>query len=127
MGTLTFNGTIFTGEGNGKKFLSLPWVKQQVEQKLGFTPYLGTLNLKLTQKTTANKKSLENTEMTIFPAEGYCVGLLFRAYIKGVKCAVVVPEVEGYPENVLEVIASVSLREALRLRDGDAVTVQVQV
>jgi riboflavin kinase len=128
LASLTFNGKVITGEGNGKKFLALPWVKQQIEQKLGFTPFLGTLNLNLTEESVTNKKILEKTRnITIQPTAGYCVGLLFHASIKGTRCAVVSPQVAGYPKNVLEVIAPVNLRDALNLKDGDEVAVYVQV
>ena len=128
MDNLTFVGAVISGEGNGKKYLALPWVKQQIEQKLGFLPYLGTLNLRLTKESVVNKKILELTEtLVICPAEGYCVGLLFRASIQSIMCAVVIPQIEDYPENVLEIIASVNLRETLNLKDGEDVTVSVQV
>ncbi len=125
---ITFEGTLITGEGNGKKYLMLLWVKQQIEQKLGYTPYLGTLNLELTKKSAERRKLLTREKaIAICPAEGYCTGSLFKASIRGLGCAVVVPEVKGYPENMLEVIAPVNIRETLKLKDGDAVTVSVQV
>ena len=128
MNSITLEGTVITGEGNGKKYMGLPWVKQQVKEKLGYTPYLGTLNLKLTKENVAHRKLLFKAKSTIIcPVEGYCVGLLFKAVISGLECAVVVPQVKGYPENVLEVIAPVNLRNALKLKDGDAVTVSVHV
>ena len=128
MNSITFEGTVFTGEGNGKKYLALPWVKKQVEEKLGYSPYLGTLNLKLTKESTARKKHLNKAKSaTICPSEGYCVGLLFKAAISGVECAVIVPQVKSYPEDMLEVVAPVNLRDTLKLKDGDAVTVSVDV
>ena len=51
MKKMKLNGAIFSGGGNGKKFLELPWVKQQIREKLGFTPYPGTLNVKLNEKS----------------------------------------------------------------------------
>ena len=128
MKTLTFDGEVVTGEGNGKKYLAILWVKQQIEEKLGFTPFLGTLNIKLTKGSTRQKKRLEKTKSTtIFPAEGYCYGFIFKAAIGNIDCAVVLPEVEGYRENVLEVISAVNLREALNLRTGDNVSVTVYI
>ncbi|MBC7129766.1 DUF120 domain-containing protein, partial [Candidatus Bathyarchaeota archaeon] len=41
-----------------------------------------------------------------------------------VKCAIIIPEVDGYPGNVMEIIAPVNLREKLGLKDGDIVEVQ---
>ena len=126
MNTLRFEGKVFRGEGNGKKYLSLPWVKQQIQEKLGFTPFLGTLNLKLTQKSTARRKQLDKTKaIQIKPEKGYCVVLLFKSHVSKLTCAVVLPQVRDYPKDVLEVVAAVDLREALKLVDGDSVTVTV--
>ena len=127
MRILTFEGTVITGEGNGKRYLALPWVKQQVEEKIGFTPFLGTLNLKLTRADADCRKLLNKAKAaTICPPEGWCIGLLFKALVAGFEGAVVLPQVESYPENVLEVIAPVNLRDKLKLKDGDALTVLVQ-
>jgi CTP-dependent riboflavin kinase len=43
------------------------------------------------------------------------------------ECAIVIPEVAGYPKDVLEVIAAVNLREQLQLEDGSEVTVTVNL
>jgi CTP-dependent riboflavin kinase len=121
------DGVLFTGEGNGRRYLSLPWVKQQLETALGYTPYLGTLNLKLTAESAKLKREIAQAKATVIcPAEGYCVGLLFKAVVEGINCAVIVPQVKNYPEDVLEVVAQVSLRDALGLKDGDCVVVSVQ-
>jgi len=61
--------------------------------------------------------------MKICPADGYCNGLLFKAFIGTLECAIVVPEVAGYPKALLEIIAPVNLRETLQLEDGGEVTV----
>ncbi len=128
MHSLTLDGKVVSGQGNGRKYIALPWVTQQIEEKLGFTPYIGTLNIQLSKKSKRQKKLLEKAKsVTICPAEGYCVGLLVKAHVNGLECAVVLPQVEGYPENLLEVIASVNLRETLKLKDGDSVTVTVNV
>ncbi len=63
----------------------------------------------------------------ICPAEGYCVGVVFKAFIHGLECALVVPQVADYPENLLEIVAPENLRVSLRLRDGDSVAVTVCV
>lgn len=120
-------GVLFTGEGNGKKYLALPWVKKQLEEKLGYSPFLGTLNLRLTAESIKNKKVLLKGESTVvYPDEGYCTGLLYKASIRDLDCAVIVPQVKGYPENVLEVIARVSMRDTLKLKDGDTLAVSVR-
>ena len=65
--------------------------------------------------------------MKICPAGGYCRGALFKAFIEALECAVVVPEVEGYPKELLEIIAPLNLRETLQLKDGGEVTVTVSL
>jgi riboflavin kinase len=123
-----FKGTVFSGTGNGKKFLDLPWVKQQIEEKLGFTPYAGTLNIRLTEDSAQKKSLLEKAQgIEIEPQVGYCPGVLFRACIGALDCAVVIPKVPNYPSDVLEVIAPVYLRGELKLVDGCLVTVTVNV
>ena len=128
MPKIVFKGTVFSGTGNGKKFVNLPWVKQQIEEKLGFMPYSGTLNIHLTKESTKKKFLFENaTEIEVEPQMGYYPGLLLKACIDSLECAVVVPKVPNYPCDVLEVIAPVCLRERLKLVDGSLVTVSVNV
>ena len=128
MKRIELNGKVFSSRGEGKKFLELPWVKQQIEQKLGFTPYPGTLNVRLSEEGVKRKKLFEKAHsIKIYPANGYCSGTLIKAFIGKLECAIVVPEVAGYPKGVLEIIAPVNLRERLQLEDGGEVTVTVNL
>jgi riboflavin kinase len=117
-------GTVFTGTGKGKKYLTLPWVKRQIEEALGYTPYLGTLNLLLSRENAKRRKLLETSDASrIHPAQGYSSGILRKAHIGTLECAIIVPELPTYPRNYLEVIAVDYLREKLNLKDGSQVTV----
>ncbi len=126
MKRIRLTGKVFSGKGDGKRFLSLKWVKEQIKQKLGFTPYLGTLNILLSGESIKRRKTLEQAQsMTICPAQGYCVGILHKACIEKFECAVIIPDITGYPENYLELIAAENMRQELHLKDGDEVTVIV--
>lgn len=128
MPKIIFEGTVSSGEGRGKKFVELPWFKRQVEEKLGFSPYLGTLNLRLSIKEAEKRILLENSEgLLVEPQTGYYSGLLFKATIDALECGIVIPIMPNYPSNVLEVIAPVYLRGQLKLKDGSLVTVSVNV
>ena len=128
MPKIVFEGTVFSGEGRGKKFVELPWFKRQVEEKLGFSPYLGTLNLRLSIKEAEKRILLENAEgLVVEPQTGYYSGLLFKATIDALECGIVIPIMPNYPSNVLEVIAPVYLRWHLKLMDGSLVNVSVNV
>jgi riboflavin kinase len=125
---IVFLGTVFSGSGNGKKFVCLPWVKRQIEEKLGFSPYPGTLNLHLNKENTKKKILLENANgIMIEPQVGYCPGVLFKACVESLECVVVAPKVHKYPSDVLEIISPVCLREHLKLTDYSFVTVSVSV
>ncbi len=128
MPQIKFAGVVTSGEGCGKKFVALPWVQRQIKAQLGFLPYLGTLNLILAEESAQQKKLFDSAKaMVIAPAEGFCAGLLFKATILSVECAVVLPQIKDYPENKLEIIAPVNLREKLKIKDGDVVNVSVWV
>jgi riboflavin kinase, archaea type len=125
---IVFSGTVFSGEGRGKNFVELPWFKRQVEEKLGFSPYLGTLNLRLSIKEAEKRILLENAEnLVVEPQTGYYSGLLFKATIDALECGIVIPIMPNYPNNLLEVIAPVYLRKQLNLKDDNLVTVFVNV
>jgi riboflavin kinase len=124
---LRIKGMVFSGKGEGTKFIKLPWVRRQITEKLGFTPHLGTLNIKLSRESLKFKTILEMAEaIEISPDAGFHGGRCFKAYLMNdLKCAVVIPETSDYPKDVLELIAPVNLREKLRLGDGDCVDVKI--
>jgi riboflavin kinase len=120
----TLTGTVFTGNGEGKKYLTLLWVKHQLQKALGYTPYPGTLNLHLSKETAERRKLLETPDATrISPAQGYSPGILHKAHIAERECAIIIPETPTYPQDYLEIIAADHLRTQLNLKDGDTITV----
>ncbi len=117
-------GKIVTGQGEGKKFLDLLWVKKQIQEKLQFTPYTGTLNLILNKKSIPLRALLIKTQYArIEPALGFHDGIVIPALINSQKCAIIVPEIKKYPKNMIEIIAPLNLRQSLKIRDGDEVSV----
>jgi riboflavin kinase, archaea type len=125
---LAFCGTVYSGKGEGKKFVALPWVQRQIKQKLGFSPFPGTLNLHLDAESQKKRSQLDkSSEFTIHPEDGFFVGKLFAAQIGNVFCAVVLPVVPNYPVDVLEIVAENCLREKLKIKDGSCVSVLVTV
>jgi len=124
------SGEVVTGLGEGQYYMSLEGYRTQFEDKLGFTPYPGTLNLILDDKSTVLRKKLDEDEG--IPIHGFGSqqrtfggGRCFRATIEGVRGAAILPDRSHYPDNVLEVIAPKNLRKVLRLKDGDEVSVRV--
>lgn len=110
--------------------MRLPWVHKQIAEKLGFAPYQGTLNVRVGNEDGAMlaRAMKKARAVEISSVDGFHRGKCFKAHLRGnAKCAVIVPEVTDYPENVLELIASASLRESLCLKDGDIVDVTIAV
>lgn len=127
-------GKVFSGLGEGAYYVSRDGYKKQFISKLGYEPYPGTLNLKLTKPAYASlRKELESYEgVTI---QGFNDGV--RTY-GPLRClsASIQNEVEGsvlliqrthYDYTVLEVMAPVCLRDFLKIKDGDLVQVKVHL
>ena len=128
MKTLCLKGKVFSGKGEGTGFVKLSWATRQIKEKLGFSPYPGTLNIRLTRDSTKMKRILMNTLGTeISPAPGHYSGKLFRANLMNLECALIIPEVPDYPEDVIEVVSSTNLREKLHLADGSLCEVKVTI
>jgi riboflavin kinase len=114
MKKIQIRGKIFSSKGEGKKFIALPWVKKQIEDKLGFTPFAGTLNLRLFESGVQKKLLAEAVFFEVCPEQGFCKGTLIRARFEGLDCAIIIPNVQNYPEDVLEIIAPVDMRDSFR-------------
>ena len=124
---ITIKGKVISGSGRGKHFVNLPWVKKQINTKLGFNPYLGTLNLRLSnERDTIGLRNAKG--IIIKPEIGYYEGKCFRALVmKKIEGSVVLPIVPDYPSDLLEIIAPTNLRKALGLTDGMTVKVTIRL
>lgn len=126
-----FEGSVLKGLGEGQYYVNIPGYKRQFEDKLNFVPFPGTLNIKLSEKSLTLRNSLK--EVPIIRIEGFNDGErtfgggnCYLVNIGGVKAAVVAPERTHYPSDLIEIIAPVKLRDALNLKDGDRVVIQVK-
>ncbi len=127
---IMIQGKLTSGKGEGKYFTQLPWARKQFVEKLNFDPYPGTLNLKLeTAEDMKRLRLLKNKPgIEIKPESGdFCVGYCFKALIESkIEGAVVIPKVESYEQDLLEIISPINLRTSLNLWDGDIVTIKIQ-
>jgi len=123
-------GTVISGLGEGRYYMSLEPYVQQFSEKIGFAPYPGTLNIRLEPSSLQVRKRLDQLEWVQikgFSAEGRTFGdaRCLPCRIDGIPCGIVIPGRTHYPDDVLELIAPVSLRESLRVKDMDEVKVEV--
>jgi riboflavin kinase len=128
--SVVIKGRAMGGVGEGRYYVSLEGYRKQFVEKLGFDPYPGTLNLKISKEQMYFRRRLDEEEgikIEGFSTEDRTFGEVkaFHCRIDGIKGAVVLPRRTHYPADVLEVIAPVYLREKLELKDGDTVEVEV--
>jgi riboflavin kinase len=130
--SITLEGVVFTGLGEGAYYISKEPYRKQFIEKLGFDPYPGTLNLKLTTdydvKTKSELEAYPAIEIEGFRNEGRTFGAVkcYPAIIENkVKGALILALRSHYDASVIEVIAPVFLRKHFKLKDGHKVKVEV--
>ena len=130
--SITLEGLVFTGLGEGAYYISKEIYRKQFIEKLGFDPYPGTLNIKLTSDYDLSSRK----ELDAYPAidvEGFknsdrtfgvvkCYPVMVENKIKG---ALILALRSHYDVSVLEIIAPVCLRRHLNLKDGQKLKVEV--
>jgi riboflavin kinase len=131
--SVTLEGTVFTGLGEGAYYTSKEVYRKQFIEKLGFEPYPGTLNLKLSAdydlKSRMELEAYPAVEIQGFKNEDRTFGIVkcYPAVIGNkVKGAVISALRSHYDSSVLEIIAPVNLRKHLKLKDGQKIKVEIQ-
>ncbi len=116
-------GVLISGKEEGAFFTGLNWVKEQCLEKLGFEPYAGTLNLKVTEGDVSQVKALakEKGVRLLPPTSEFCEAMCLRVRIGDIEGAVVLPIVGSYYENIVEIIAPIKVKDRLKLNEGDEV------
>ena len=116
--------------------MGLEWVQRVIRERVGFAPHPGTLNLRLESPEEMElwkdlRMSMKGVDVP--PAEAsFCHARCFLARIDGPSggqtdpktVAVLVPEVDNYPPDKLEVIAPFHVKDALDIKDGDRLTLE---
>ena len=128
---ITFKGEVTSGLGEGRYYISLPGYWTQIKEKLGFKPFLGTLNVKLATlhdyKKFQQLRQIPAIKLEPFSAEGRTYGYVdcYLATINDqAEGAVVRSERTHHGENIIEIISPFNLREHFVLQDGSSVNVR---
>ncbi len=132
-GPYTICGIVSSGMGEGEYYMRMEDYKSQFQEKLGFEPYPGTLNLKLKGngdlKARQELGSYPGLRINGFSAHGRTFGTVkcFRADIEGIEGAVVMPSRTHHDPDTLEVIAESKIRDMLKITDGDRICVKIRI
>ncbi|MGB8380562.1 MAG: DUF120 domain-containing protein [Dermatophilaceae bacterium] len=122
--------SVASGRRSAAGFVSVPWVSEQLRRLLGCDPFPGTLNVQLRDphSLAAWRRHRSGGDGLALPAAdpGFCDSSYFPVLLNGtVRCGIVLPHVPGYPHDVVELVAGVSLRDRLGLNDGDVVSIEL--
>jgi riboflavin kinase, archaea type len=106
-------GIILSGTGTGAKYVKL--YLDVFEDKLGITPYLGTLNIKVNELPKLDYKKMIQVQKEGF-AKVDCYPIIVQKNYKGF---LIKPHITQHPDDVVEIISEINLREKLKLNNED--------
>jgi CTP-dependent riboflavin kinase len=127
-------GIIFSDLGQAASFMALGWVQTALQQRLGFKPFPATLNVRPKDAADAQvwyRVRGNSAGISLGPAnDGFCKARLYPIEVvvpSGVKPekiagAILLPEVKNYPNDKIEIVAPMRLKEHLGVQDGDQLT-----
>jgi len=124
-------GTTTSGLGKATGFTEIEWVQREFQRKIGFKTWPGTFNLRVSDdesqarwsalaRRTGGGIAIEPPDSSACVA--HCFPVLVGGWLIG---AIVLPHVQDYPEDQIEVLSAENVRARLRLADGDPVTLHV--
>jgi riboflavin kinase len=130
--TITLEGTLFSGLGEGAYYVTKDGYRKQFIEKLGFDPYPGTLNIKVTNdydlKSLSELETYPAVELEGFKDESRTFGPVkcYPAIINNKSKGVVIYAMRShYGASVLEIVSQTFLRRQLNLKDGNKVKVEI--
>lgn len=131
---IVIRGTVFSGLGQGKYYISQPNYMKYFEKELGFKPYPGTLNLRVDSDYLDQLRLLKGSVPVIiegFEEEDRSFGAVtcYPLTIRGsnVNTAGIIPRRTHYGGNTLEIISDQYLRKVLNINDGDEVIIEFNI
>ena len=126
----TFSGEVASGLGEGRYYLSQPGYVVQFTERLGYTPFPGTLNVKLRPaeyRRLAVVGDWNGVRIDGFQASGRTFGgaTCYPARIQGTRCHLIRPD-RTHHVDVAEFVAQEHLRTLLHLQDGTTIKIVLE-
>ena len=127
-------GIIFSDLGQAASFMALDWVQDLLRQRLGYQPFPATLNVRPKGAEDARvwqrvRRDHAGTPLTL-ASDGHCGAKLYRVEIligrnsAKLAGAVLLPELNDYPKDKIEIVAPVRVKDHFGLNDGDPITLE---
>lgn len=121
-------GRVVRGLGEGSKYVEL--YKDLLRRALGIEPFPGTLNVVVDSGSLDRLQTLLKSKPHAIiepPSKEYRAVLAWRARVNGYRAYLIKPLASKHPEQVIEFIADVNLRELLRVQNGSEVIVDAEI
>lgn len=126
-------GELFSGLGEGSYYIGQEGYREQLEKKLGFDPYPGTLNIRLKPGYENEKNTLDSlplisikgftTEKRSFgPAK--CAKAIMN---DEVQVSIILAMRSHYGSDVVEIVSKENLRKKLKLKEGDNIKIRIMI
>ncbi len=122
----SLKGIIVSGLWEGAYFMSMEHYKQEISKKLNFEAYPGTLNIKIKTNRDELLKNIKAIQIIGYTSNNKKFGgaSCYKAKIKNINGAVIVPDINKNPDDIVEFIASVHVKSALNLKDDDEIEIE---
>ncbi len=125
-------GRVFSGIGKGRYYVGHPEYQRRFADVLGYSPYPGTLNVKVEGGSVERLRRLrlaEGTRVAGFRIgdEGFSALRCHDGKLKEDRATLLDIEVTHYNETVMELISPTYLRGRYGLKDGDLVAYEAYV
>ena len=145
---ITLSGVLVSGMGEGAYYMTLDGYTRQFRSKVGYVPFPGTLNVRLSgrrhMEAVRRLKSERVGRMIDSFSDGrrtygwaICYPALLRAGPAGggdgatgsktaeVQCDLITLERTHHDDSIIELISAVCIREATMISDGSDVTIEI--
>ena len=121
------DGVIVRGLGEGTYFMSMRHYQKEIQGKLGFTAYPGTLNIKVGKRQKASLNGSGKILIEGFRKGDRAFGGIdcYKATIKNINGAVIIPHMTKH-KDVVEFIAPVHVKTKLKLKDGSKIKIELK-
>jgi len=122
-------GHLVHGLGQSADLTQIDWVRSQLIELTGIDPHPGTVNLALADEENRRRWQSwrELPGHTVEPAEvEFCRARCYPVRISGrIPAAVLFPEIKGYPEDKVELVAALPIRKHLSLAENSLIRVDL--
>lgn len=131
---ISVSGTLVPGVGEGAYYMGLEGYTRQFKSKIGYVPFPGTLNVKVTEGVhlQAMKRAKQAEGITV---DGFSDGKRTYGWVRciparindAVDCHLILLERTHHDDSVAELISSICVRKAASLQDGSRISFRVEV